>query len=136
MPIYEYECGCGQAFERFLPLSEYDHPQACRCGQIAKKVLSAPQVSADYAGYQCPVTGQWIEGKRAHRENLRRQGCHEYDPGELTAAKRFQEAQDKALERSVSDSIDASLERMSARDKERLEAEVKSGADLQYTRGA
>lgn len=36
-------------------------------------------VHGDYEGYQSPVTGEWIEGKRAHREDLKRHGCRLYE---------------------------------------------------------
>lgn len=41
-----------------------------------------PQISADYEAYDCPVTGEIIEGRRAHRENLKKQGCRILEPGE------------------------------------------------------
>lgn len=36
----------------------------------------------DYEGYNCPVTGKYIEGRAAHEENLKRQGCRVLEPGE------------------------------------------------------
>lgn len=42
MPTYDYECpSCGDAFERVLPLAEYNTPQTCECGSQAVKVISA-----------------------------------------------------------------------------------------------
>lgn len=46
------------------------------------------QIAKDYEGYNCPVTGKWIEGRTAHKENLKRQGCRVFEPGELEAFKR------------------------------------------------
>jgi hypothetical protein len=45
-------------------------------------------VARDYEGYNCPVTGNWIEGRAAHRENLKRTGCRVFEPGELEQFKR------------------------------------------------
>lgn len=39
-------------------------------------------VSSDYKGYTCPVSGKWIEGRAAHRENLKRTGCRILEKGE------------------------------------------------------
>lgn len=41
-----------------------------------------PQIVSDYAAYECPVTGNMIEGRAAHRENLKRTGCRLYEKGE------------------------------------------------------
>lgn len=41
-----------------------------------------PMIGSDYKGYSCPVTGQWVEGKRAHEENLKRTGCRLLEKGE------------------------------------------------------
>ena len=43
------------------------------------------QVSPDYHGYACPITGRWIEGRAAHRENLKRHGCRLQEKGEKEA---------------------------------------------------
>ena len=46
------------------------------------------QISSDYEGYNCPITNKWVEGKSAHRENLKRHGCRVFEPGELEEFKR------------------------------------------------
>lgn len=35
----------------------------------------APQVQSDYDGYQSPVSGEWVEGKRARRYDLEKNNC-------------------------------------------------------------
>lgn len=37
--------------------------------------LQVPRVFGDYPAYQSPVTGDWIEGKAARKEDLRKHGC-------------------------------------------------------------
>lgn len=47
--------------------------------------FSAPlniQIARDYEAYECPVTGNMIEGRSAHRENLKQHGCRVFEPGE------------------------------------------------------
>lgn len=40
MPLYSYECECGEKFDRILPVSMCDDPQCCPgCGEPAKKVI-------------------------------------------------------------------------------------------------
>lgn len=41
-----------------------------------------PHLVSDYEAYECPVTGKMIEGRAAHRENLKRTGCRLFEPGE------------------------------------------------------
>lgn len=100
MPTYDYECPkCNRTFEhthriadtapRFCPIDEYP----------LTKTISAPRVMGDYPGYQCPATGKWIEGRRAHEENLRRQGCHVRETGEGEALARRRAEADEELGR-------------------------------------
>ena len=46
------------------------------------KVITMPYVRGDLPGYVSPVTGKWIEGRAARREDLARTGCREVDPSE------------------------------------------------------
>lgn len=62
--------------------------------------------SSEYQGYECPVTGNWIEGKHAHRENLKRTGCRLLEKGEFedvkkNGKKRHMEQIDKAVDKAV-----------------------------------
>lgn len=36
-------------------------------------------VQPDIPGYASPVSGNWIEGRRARREDLKRTGCRPYE---------------------------------------------------------
>lgn len=102
MPLYDFKCAaCAGIFELALPLAEYDAPQTCSCGGSAVRQLSHPRVRGDYAGYVCPVTGKWIEGRKAHKENLARTGCRVLETGERQEAERHRRAEDRALDRAV-----------------------------------
>jgi putative FmdB family regulatory protein len=38
--LYDYECKCGNEFEKIVPVSEYSEPQVCpKCGREAEKVM-------------------------------------------------------------------------------------------------
>lgn len=58
-------------------------------------------IQGDYEPYQCPITGKEISGKRAHRENLERHGCHVNEPGVKEAAERVRRDRDLALDKRV-----------------------------------
>lgn len=49
-------------------------------------------IQPDYAGYESPVSGLWIEGRKARREDLRRNNCRPYEgreqEGKVAAAAR------------------------------------------------
>lgn len=53
-----------------------------------QKAGKAAYVSSDYEAYDCPVTGKMIEGRAAHRENLKRTGCRILEKGEGRDAER------------------------------------------------
>jgi hypothetical protein len=44
--------------------------------------ICTPYIRSDLPGYVSPVTGKWIEGRSARREDLARTGCREVDPTE------------------------------------------------------
>jgi hypothetical protein len=44
--------------------------------------ICTPYIRSDLPGYISPVTGKWIEGRSARREDLARTGCREVDPTE------------------------------------------------------
>lgn len=106
MPVYEYRCTgkCGKKFDRFLKLADYLEPQSC-CGLIAQKVVSKPAVFGDLPGYESPATGEWVEGRKARHEDLKRSGCVPFEPGmrEHNARKRAEDQQkdERALESAI-----------------------------------
>jgi hypothetical protein len=44
--------------------------------------IAAPRLARDYASYQSPVGNGMIEGRAAHREDLKRSGCRVMEKGE------------------------------------------------------
>lgn len=45
----------------------------------SRQASVAPNVWDDLPGYDSPVTGEWIEGRRARREDLKRHRCRPYE---------------------------------------------------------
>ena len=70
------------------------------------RIISRPAVMADLPGYQSPTTGQWIEGRAARREDLKRSNAR---PWEGFAAEKA-EAQKRLAEREAKS--DAKLEKV------------------------
>lgn len=59
-------------------------------------------VVSDYAGYTCPITDTWVEGRAAHRENLKRHGCRVLEKGETRDAAKVRDRElDRACERAA-----------------------------------
>ena len=134
MPMYEFRCNAGHSFDRLVPLAHFHTPQTCSCGAPASRVIVAPAIRTDYPGYSCPVTGKWVEGRAAHRENLARTGCRILEPGETSAAVSRASSSDAALEAAIDSTTDALIANLSTRDKERLAAEMDSGLSAEIVR--
>jgi putative FmdB family regulatory protein len=110
MPVYEYRCEAGHEFERILSTSDYLLPQTCGCGQGAEKVIrTPPRVFSDYAGYESPATGRWIEGRRARLEDLAVSGCRPYEEGMKQDAERYRAAEEAKLDKTVDRIVDQTL---------------------------
>lgn len=68
--------------------------------------LPCPMIARDYEAYECPVTGQMIEGRAAHKENLKKTGCRLLEKGEFEDVKKngrknLEARQDAALDKAI-----------------------------------
>lgn len=99
-------------------------------------MIVAPAVRGDYAGYECPVTGKWIEGRKAHKENLARHGCRVLEPGETQALTRRRKAEDEAFAEKIADSAAEIVANMPSAKREQLGREIESGLDIAVERRA
>jgi hypothetical protein len=90
----------------------------------------------DYKGYDCPVTGKWIEGRAAHRENLKRQGCRLHEPGEKEEMLRRRKNAESVFEAAVESTLDEAITKMPARKRELLEQEGRAGVTVEVARNA
>ena len=128
MPVYAYKCpSCGATFDRYLRLADYAAPQTCTCGAPAVKQLSAPAIRGDYAGYSCPITGQWVEGRRAHEENLARHGCRVLEAGETEAVRRNHAKSEAEFDRKIEQTAEQLVAGLSPQKLEKLASEMQSG---------
>lgn len=136
MPMYAYRCGkCGTSQDVLKSIRDLDVVEPCeRCETHMERVLCAPAVRGDYPGYNCPITGDWIEGKRAHEENLKKHGCRVYEPGELREHQSQRAADDAAFEASIEATVEEFVEKLPARKREQLAVELENGADIGVVR--
>jgi putative FmdB family regulatory protein len=128
MPTYVFKCiTCGGTEERFLKLTNYTDPQQCGCGGALERQLTAPVVRGDYPGYECPVTGSWIEGRKAHQENLRRHGCRILEPGETASHKQSLVRGEESLDKALDETADSFIANLPAVKREKLVGELEGG---------
>jgi putative FmdB family regulatory protein len=125
--MYEYKCPEGHRFTRFRKIAEYQAVEKCDCGAAANRVLSAPMVKGDYPGYECPISGKWIEGRKAHEENLAKHGCRVYESGETQEFMKRKEAEEAAFESRIESTAEEFVEKLPTRKREQLAAEMESG---------
>lgn len=140
MPMYAYYCEkCHAEQDIFKRIADLDKPEACPvplCIHNMRRRVVAPAVLGDYPGYSCPVTGKWIEGRRAHVENLKQTGCRVLEQGETAAAERFLQREENELFSSIENTVDETIAKWPARKREALAAEMEAGLTASVTRVA
>lgn len=66
--------------------------------------LATPMVMSDTPGYRSPVTGEWIEGRRARKYDLEKHNCvdaNDFAPKEPRRLKNAKFAKKHGLERTL-----------------------------------
>jgi putative FmdB family regulatory protein len=107
MPIYTYRCpSCFKDFDVVRKIADMRQFERCNCGDEAFKILVPAHVSDDLAGYESPTTGRWIEGRRAHVEDLKRSGCRVYEKGETEHFLKNAEQRKKDFDRRVDQTVE------------------------------
>lgn len=86
--------------------------EPCACGAAAHKILVAPQVMPELGSYTCPITGKWVDGRKAHKENLKRRGCRVFEPGELEHFKKSKDERQKEFDRRTEQIVEKAARTM------------------------
>lgn len=157
MPLHDFRCRSGHVTEQFVaqgvdsidcPICKADALEYCAThspgdgyewlpvwNRADKVFLRFPMtfVQPDIR-YESPVDGRSITSKQARIEDLARNNCVAYDPSMKDEQQRRQRAADEKLGRDIENHFDAEVSRMPARKKELLEQELRSGADIEFTR--
>lgn len=63
-------------------------------------------IAKDYTGYVSPASGKWVEGKRAHLEDLKQTGCRIYEKGETEAYLKNLPQKRKENEKLLDEAVD------------------------------
>lgn len=71
MPLYRIHCQCGHEEDVFRSIAEYDNLPD-HCGIKMSRMVVAPMVIADIQPYRSMATGEMIEGRRQHKDHLKR----------------------------------------------------------------
>lgn len=74
MPLYDFTCGAGHDFERFVPLARFDDAQTCECGEGARRQLSAPMVMSDCIDPRMGADGRLHDSLASYRHSLTPEG--------------------------------------------------------------
>jgi putative FmdB family regulatory protein len=132
MPIYLYKCPvCSAKRDVVKKIAEIDDPVHCeKCTFAMNRQIVAPMIRPDYAAYNCPITGERIEGRAAHEANLRKHGCRVLDDGEAQAAAAVAKARDEALYDAVGETAARIVANMPYDKQEKLANELDAGVGL------
>ncbi len=68
MAVYVYDKATDRMVDKATGLPMLNQEERAR-------PLQLPQVRGDLPGYQSPVTGEWIEGRRARKYDLEKHNC-------------------------------------------------------------
>lgn len=136
--IYLYHCVvCDRQQEIIKPLADIDRMEPCRhCDFPMERRIQAPAVHGDLPGYDCPITGKWIEGRRAHEENLKKHGCRIYEPGETEQAAQARKAAEERMLRDVDQTVGQFVESLPQDKVEALSTGLQNGLDVSPTRSS
>jgi hypothetical protein len=137
MPVHDHRClRCGEIEEIVISREDLDKPQTHICGGMMERVfLTFPHswVQPDIC-YDSPIDGRPITSMQARLEDLARSNSVPYDPEMKKDTDRKIKEDEARLERSVDDFVEKEILTMPVRKREKLEAELTSGIDVNIVR--
>lgn len=138
MPTYLYKCpDCRTPATIFKKLAQLNRIELCgHCESLKpmERQVTAPAVAGDFAAYDCPITGDRIEGRKAHEANLKKHGCRVLEPGETEALKRRRASDEAQFDADVGATVDEFISTASVEKREALAIAEQSGMDVSLTR--
>lgn len=136
MPLHDYRCkSCETTEVRFVKLEFLAIGQWCGCGQEMEIVyLTPPMMAVDILAYQSPVDGKVINSRRQRKEDLKRNGCVEWEPGANEESQKRRAKEEAQTEAAVDSTVEEFITNLPVRKKELLDQELRSGADVSVTR--
>ena len=74
----------------------------------SRQRVAGPYVQGDYKPYECPITGNIIDGKREHAQNLEKHGCRVHEKGEFEDVKKYgRQRYEAELDRAIDTAAEA-----------------------------
>lgn len=83
MPLYQTRCQtCHDSGQVWRKIADRDSLPPCDvCGGILEREIVAPSIQADIAPYVSPTTGEVVTSRNRRREDLKKSGSIEWEPG-------------------------------------------------------
>lgn len=79
-----------------------------------QRIITAPMVQVDIPAYVSPASGQWINSRAQRREDLRREGCIENEPGLKEHIAQVASDKREALAKTLDATVDRTVSEMHA----------------------
>jgi hypothetical protein len=138
MPMYSYRASCGCRYECFLPLKQFSEVQRCSThGNVMERVIGAPllvKAQPDIA-YDSPIDGHHVTSWHGRREDLKKNGCIEYDEEMKNDYHRRIAESERQLDEAMGETVEEALEKMPTAKRAKLYSELtEQGMDIEYTR--
>lgn len=114
--------------ERWTTIRDHESAISCEeCDLVAQQIIEAPlYVSAQReVRYDSPITGEPIASRAAWKEDMRKHGCVEYDPGMVQDHLRHRDAVQEKLEASIDSSVAEAVGKMNTKQRSDLWSAVK-----------
>lgn len=135
MPLHDWVCSAGHRATRFVKLADLDKYQECACGlPLIITYLRPPMMAVDIPAYQSPIDGKVINSRKQRKEDLKRNGCVEWEPGFNEETARNRQRAEAAEEKAIDSTVEEFIEKLPVRKKEQLDSELRSGADVSIDR--
>ena len=138
MPIYSYECSqCKEISNAFRKIDDRHNGPVC-CGIETKLKIMPTMINFDmpnWERYESPVSGKLITSYKERKADMEEHGCVDYEPSMRKHATKNMEDCDRKLEKKMDETVEAEIQKMPARKKEKLDQELdNAGAEVVYER--
>lgn len=126
MPLYSYRCANKHETLKVLRVKDYEEAVDCeQCDLAAVRVFTAPMVKvAVDVCYDSPIDRRPITSHAARREDMKRNGCIEYDPEMHKDAARRKQEEEAAFDASVDETVHREVAKLPKAKKDQLIKEV------------
>lgn len=126
MPLFEYRCANKHDTLKVLRVKDYEEAVDCeQCDLAAVRVFTAPMVKvAVDVCYDSPIDKRPITTHAARQEDMKRNGCIEYDPEMHKDAARRKQEEEAALDASIDETVHREVAKLPKAKKDQLVKEV------------